>query len=296
MPSVDKCLMTIVRRCERNATESDPEIARWVAMRRDAESAGPLPPCKCWCCPPYWLDEWLTTHGHLVEARVEARAKATAEAKGKGKGKDSFVDKGGFGKDGKDGQGKGDFVDKGKGYFGGLGKGKGDVGDKGKDSSCFIDKHEDNSGFVDRGIKRKPDFDNGSSSSSRPPPPWRLQRSEPQPQPRVEPQPQPRVEPQPQPRVEPQPPPPPQPQPQSEPQPQTLAPAPPLPQLLPVLNQRDVGTLIASVYQQVNPEADVPRLLEKYSGLEFELYHRICAKYSLIPLQFRFVADAWTDL
>ncbi|CAE7486560.1 unnamed protein product, partial [Symbiodinium necroappetens] len=45
------------------------------------------------------------------------------------------------------------------------------------------------------------------------------------------------------------------------------------------------GLQIRAVYQQHNPEklADVPHLMEKYSGSEEEMYDRICEKYGVTP-------------
>ncbi|CAE7250816.1 unnamed protein product [Symbiodinium sp. CCMP2592] len=46
------------------------------------------------------------------------------------------------------------------------------------------------------------------------------------------------------------------------------------------------GLQIRAVYQQHNPEklADVPHLMEKYSGSEEEMYAKICEKYGVTPL------------
>lgn len=45
------------------------------------------------------------------------------------------------------------------------------------------------------------------------------------------------------------------------------------------------GGLICSIYERHNPTKvhDVPALLEKYSGCELEMYHRICEKYGVDP-------------
>ncbi|CAK9004136.1 unnamed protein product [Durusdinium trenchii] len=58
--------------------------------------------------------------------------------------------------------------------------------------------------------------------------------------------------------------------------------------VMPELSARQYAILVQAIYEKKNPTklADLPRLLERYRGMEKEFYQQVCGKYQVHPMNF----------